>query len=122
MARRRSRNTTTTPPTEAPPSRAPADPPAARPAWLVPALAVCLLVGLPLCHFVGYHRGWTGVQLIGLGVAGLLAAIPASRRVIVSALDRLRRLDAPALNGATALCFAVALLYLLGTAYVQAAT
>jgi hypothetical protein len=121
MARRRSRNTTTAP-TEAP-SRAPAvppgEPPAARPARLRTGLLVGGVVGLGLCIAIGDRNGWTVAQLIALAAALLIALVPASRRGVVSALERLRHLDRSGIRSATLLCFVIALLYMLGTAYVQ---
>jgi hypothetical protein len=117
MARRRSRNTTTAP-TRAP-AVPPGEPPAARPARLRTALLVGGVVGLGLCIAIGDRNGWTVAQLIALAAALLIALVPASRRGVVSALERLRHLDRSGIRSATLLCFVIALLYMLGTAYVQ---
>jgi hypothetical protein len=101
--------TTTTIPTPMPPARG----------ALHAALAAALLVGLAMCALIGDRDGWTAAQLIALAAAAVVAAVPQTRRVVLAWLDRLGGLDQAAARRATLLCFVAALLYLLGTAYVQ---
>src|SRR5262245_24447477 len=91
----------------------------ASPAWLRPRLAACGIVGVGLCIAIGDRNGWTVAQLVALAAAIVIALVPASRRGVVRSVERLRGLDHSGERGGTVVCFVVALLYLLGAAYVQ---